>query len=639
VTIELSEGARASLDAICDTFVPGENGLPSATDLHVPDVILGAMGGNPSADVRDGFAGLIEGWDPAFASGSKEDREKLLLEWCDSDDVMQRAAFQALRKLTMVMYYTLPWQGDGPNPVDEAIGYPGPHGKLKDAPPKTIKPLEITEDTELDCDVVIVGSGAGGGTAAGVLAKEGLDVVVVEAGDYFSEEDFDGAELDGYVRMYLGGGGIPTPDQSIGLLAGFCLGGGTTVNYTWCFRPPDHVREDWTDRFGLAAWAGEDFDDSLDAVWDRLHVNAENSMPSPRDVRFREGLSKLGWDSQVMQRNCVGCDEEICGQCHYGCPLGAKQSTTKTWLQDAFDAGARIVVNTPVEKVLIENGEAKGVEATTADGHKLTVRARAVAAAAGAINTPALLIRSGLDNPNVGKNLILHPVLLVWAQFEQEVLPWTGVFGSTFSDEFLNMGEGYGVKYMHASAHPSDLAVFAPWRGPSEHSELMQSLRYTGGYGILQRARDAGEVVVGPDGLPAPVWHLSDYDRETMRKGLDGLTQILEAGGARRIYTSHAGWVSYDPGNGGREEMLKAADDYGWGPAQVTLGSFHLMGTAHMGANRATAVCDPTGEAWNAKNLFVVDGAVLPTGLGVNPMITIEAAAHKIARGIAAKLT
>jgi long-chain-alcohol oxidase len=248
-------------------------------------------------------------------------------------------------------------------------------------------------------------------------------------------------------------------------------------------------------------------------------------------------------------------------------------------------------------------------------------------------------VRSGLDNPNVGKNLMIHPVLLVWAMFEQEILPWTGVFGSTFCDEFLDLGEGYGVKYMHASAHPSDLAVFAPWRGASEHAELMHSLRYTGGFGILQRARGAGEVVVGDDGLPAPIWHLSEFDRDVMRKGLDGMAQILEAGGARRMYTSHAGWVSYDPGNGGREQMLKAADDYGWGPAQVTLGSFHLMGTAHMGSDPAHTVCDPTGEAWDARNLFVVDGAVLPTALGVNPMITIEAAAHKIARGMAAKLT
>jgi choline dehydrogenase-like flavoprotein len=638
MTIELSESARVSLDAICDTFVPGQDGLPSATDLHVPDVILAAMGGNPSADVRAGFAGLIEGWDPTFASRSRQDREQFLLRCCDSDDVMQRAAFQTLRKLTLVLYYTLPWQGEGENPVDKAIGYPGPHGRLQDAPPKTIEPLEITQDTELDCDVVVVGSGAGGGTAAGVLAGEGLDVVVVEAGGYFSEEDFDGAELDGFVRLYLGGGGIPTPDQSIGLLSGSCLGGGTTVNYTWCFRPPERVRREWKDRFGLDEWAGKDFDNSLDAVWDRIQVNSENSPPSRRDLRFREGLAKLGWDSQVMQRNAVGCDEEICGQCHYGCPIGAKQSTLKTWLQDAYDAGARIVVNAPVDRVLIEKGEAKGIQATTADGHRLTVRARAVAVGAGALSTPAVLIRSGLDNPNVGKNLMIHPVLLVWAQFEEEILPWTGVFGSTFCDEFLDLGEGYGVKYMHASAHPADLAVFAPWRGAREHSELMLNLRHTGGFGILQRGRDPGEVVVGKDGLPTPIWNLSDFDRDVMRKGLDGLAQILEAGGARRIYTTHAGWVSYEPGKEPREKMLQAADACGWGPAQVTLGTFHLMGTAHMGSSRESAVCDPNGEAWDARNLFVVDGAVLPTALGVNPMITIEAAAHKIARGMAAKL-
>jgi choline dehydrogenase-like flavoprotein len=398
------------------------------------------------------------------------------------------------------------------------------------------------------------------------------------------------------------------------------------------------VRQEWKDRFGLDEWAGKDFDDSLDAVWDRIHVNSENSPPSRRDLRFREGLAKLGWDSQVMQRNAVGCDEEICGQCHYGCPIGAKQSTLVTWLQDAYDAGARIVVNAPVDKVLIENGEAKGIQATTASGHTLTVRARAVALGAGAINTPAVLVRSGLANPNVGKNLMIHPVLLVWAQFEEEILPWTGVFGSTFCDEFLDLGEGYGVKYMHASAHPSDLAVFAPWRGSSEHWELMRNLRHTGGFGILQRARGAGEIVVGKDGLPTPIWHLSDFDRDVMRKGLDGLAQILEAGGARRIYTTHAGWVSYDPGKESREKMLRAADDCGWGAAQVTLGAFHLMGTAHMGSARETAVCDPSGEAWDARNLFVVDGAVLPTALGVNPMITIEAAAHKIARGMAAKL-
>jgi long-chain-alcohol oxidase len=268
------------------------------------------------------------------------------------------------------------------------------------------------------------------------------------------------------------------------------------------------------------------------------------------------------------------------------------------------------------------------------------VRARAVALAAGAIHTPAIMVRSGMNGPAVGKNLMLHPVLITWGVFDEEVRPWEGTLGATFSDEFLDMGEGYGIKYEHAATPPSILAIFAPWRGSRESAELMQSLRYTAGYGALQRARDGGEVVVGSDGLPTARWALSDFDRDVMRKGLDGAAQILEAGGARRVYSSHAGWVSYEPGrNGGRESLLDAADRCGWGAGQVTLGSFHLMGTARMGSSPSDSVCNSDGAAWDVKDLYVVDGAVLPTGLGVNPMVTIEAAAHKIARGMAARLS
>ena len=635
--LTLSPKARAALDAICDTFVPGENGLPSATELGVPEAILFAIGESPSQAERDGFTQLLEAWDAGFSKGSQAERERTLLDWADAPEVERRAAFQALRKGILLTYYTLPTEG--PNPVDEALGYPGPLGPPDNPPPKTIEPLPIGEDTELECDVCVVGSGAGGGTAAGVLASAGLDVVVMEMGGYYSEEDFDGAELSGYGRLYLNGGGVATVDQSIGLLAGSCLGGGTTVNYTWCFRPPEHVREEWKDRFGLDDWAGRDFDDSLDAVWERISISSESSIPSERDHAMRKGLGELGWHSEVMQRNCKGCREEVCRLCHYGCQIGAKQSTMKTWLQDAYDNGARILVNTRGERILIEGGQARGVEGRTVDGHKVTVRARAVACAAGALHTPALMVRSGIDSPAVGKNLMLHPVLITWGIFDEEVRPWEGTIGATFSDELLNLGEGYGVKYEHAANPPSLLAVFAPWRGARQSAELMQALRYTAGFGALQRARDAGEVVVGSDGLPVPRWALSDFDRDVMRRGLDGAARILEAAGARRIYTSHAGWVSYEPGgDGGRESLLEAADRCGWGPGQVTLGSFHLMGTARMGRSRGDSVCDANGEAWDVKGLYVVDGAVLPTNLGVNPMVTIEAAAHKIARGVAARL-
>src|SRR4051812_20014574 len=224
--LEISSKAREALDAICDTFVPGEAGLPSATSLGVPEAVLTAVGSSPSAVEQQMFAGLLDSWDPGFAGLSAAKREAALLSWCDSQDVGQRAAFQALRKGILLSYYCLPWQGEGPNPVDDALGYPGPLGPPSNPPPKTVSPLSVDSDTELSCDVVIVGLGAGGGTAAGVLAAAGLDVIVVEAGGYFSGEGFGGAELSRYARLYLKGGGGAPRAPSHGAPGGGGPGGG-----------------------------------------------------------------------------------------------------------------------------------------------------------------------------------------------------------------------------------------------------------------------------------------------------------------------------------------------------------------------------------------------------------------------------
>ena len=177
-----------------------------------------------------------------FTSLAQDERERVLLSWADSRVVQRRAAFQALRKGTLLAYYGQGGDNGARNPAWDAIGYPGPLGPPQNPPPRTIEPLQVDEDTTLECDVVVVGSGAGGGTAAAVLAQAGLDVVIVEAGRYFSEKDFDGAELSGFDRLYLNGGGMASADASVGLLAAQGLGGTTLVNYTFSFRTPDNVR-------------------------------------------------------------------------------------------------------------------------------------------------------------------------------------------------------------------------------------------------------------------------------------------------------------------------------------------------------------------------------------------------------------
>ena len=645
----LSPRARRALDAICDTFAPGGDGLPSATELGVPEALLALVSRNPRAAERRQVAQLLGLWDTRlvcaiagggwerFSSLSQEQRERVLLAWADSRVVQRRAAFQALRKGVLLAYYGGGRNGDR-DAVWEAIGYPGPLGPPADPPPPGIRPLEVDGDTELDCDVVILGSGAGGGTAAGVLAAAGLDVVVMEAGRYYSERDFDGAELSGFDRLYLNGGGMASADGGIGLLAGACLGGGTVVNYTFSFRTPDVVREEWA-AMGLLAVGSNEFDESLDAVCERIGVNSEHSVPSPRDELVWRGLDRLGWDWQLMQRNVRGCKAEVCRLCHYGCQLGAKQSTLKTWLQDAHDAGARILVETRADRVLVEGGAARGVEARTAGGHKVTVRARAVVCAAGALQTPALLNRSGIEAKALGKHLRLHPVLVVWGQFEDEARPWEGMLSSTFSDQDADMGGGYGVKYEHVAIPPSILLSFSPWRGGREHAELMQALPYTGGLGVLLRDHGVGEVRTGRDGEPIVRYKLTREDVDHMRRGLRGAARATEAMGARRIYSSHSRWVGYEPGRDGDvERFVRDADACGWGPGQAQMISFHIMGSARMGGSPADSVCDPTGQVWSTPGLHICDGSAFPTASGVNPMVTIEALAHMNARGIAAKL-
>jgi long-chain-alcohol oxidase len=646
---ELSPRARRALDAICDTFAPGGDGLPSATELGVPDALLALVERNPRAAERRQVSQLLGVWDTRllcavagggfgrFSSLSQETRERLLLSWADSRLVQRRAAFQALRKGVLLAYYGGGRNGDR-GAVWDAIGYPGPLGPPQDPSPPGIRPLEVDGDTELDCDVVVVGSGAGGGTAAAVLARAGLDVVVLEAGGYHSEGDFDGAELSGFDRLYLNGGGMASSDGGIGLLAGSTLGGGTVVNYSFSFRTPDAVREEWA-RMGLSAVASSEFDESLDAVWERIGVNAEHSVPSPRDELIRRGLDELGWDWQVMQRNVRGCRAEVCRLCHYGCQLGAKQSTLKTWLQDAHDAGARILVGTRADRVLLEHGAARGVEARTAAGHRVTVRARAVVSAAGALHTPALLSRSGIRSKVLGKHLRLHPALVVWGQFEEETRPWEGMLASTYSDQDADMGGGYGVKYEHVATPPSILLTFSPWRGGRAHAELMQALPYTVGLGVLLRDHGEGEVRTGRDGEPVVRYRLTRGDVERLRRGLRGAARVTEAMGARRIYSSHSSWVAYEPGRDGDVDRFAAdADACGWGPGQAQPVSFHIMGSARMGGSPKLSVCDPSGQVWTTPGLYVCDGSAFPTASGVNPMVTIEALAHMNARGIAATL-
>ena len=391
----------------------------------------------------------------------------------------------------------------------------------------------------------------------------------------------------------------------------------------------------------MPALTSDDYTASLDAVCERLGVSQEYNDPSTRERKLQEGCVKLGWHVDAMPRGVRSCAQgRECGYCGLGCRVGAKQSVVKTWLADAHQAGARLIVNTKVTRILIEGGAARGVAAVTAEGHHLTVRSRAVIAACGAIHTPALLRRSGLQNVNIGKHLRLHPVTVVWCFYDEQTNPWEGVMQALYSDQFRDLDGGYGLKLETTALHPHIFIPFSPWRGSREHFALMEGLRNLSGVGILLRDRDAGEVRVARDGEPIVRYKLSDYDAGHMRTGMEGAAELLEVTGARRIFSSQTKWVAYEPGrSGSRQRFMADADAAGYGAGQISLGSFHIMGSARMGGSPATSVCDPSGQTWDVRDLYVCDGSTFPTASGVNPQISIQAIAHMNARGLAAKLT
>ena len=628
----LSPRAFAALRAVAATLVDGgaEEAdlaarvaghvamLPRAADRAELDLLLRLF---ESRVVNLFIAGIPR----PFSAMPPAQRERYLRGWATSRLPPRRKAFQALKRLVTVTHYTTAGAA-------AASGYPGPLGPPP-ATPKPIRPLALTADTTLTCDVVVVGSGAGGGVVAAELAAAGKDVIVLEKGDYLNEADFTQQEGDGLERLYDAGGLLATRDLSLVILQGATLGGGTVVNYTTSFATPESVRDEWAREHGLPHFTGPEFTRSLDAAARRIGVNTDHAAPSGRDRVLIRGLERLGWHHGLLPRNVRGCtQDDACGYCGYGCRAGAKQSTLVTYLPDAVAHGARIVVDCDVRRVVIVGGQATGVEAQVR-GHLLTVRAAAVVVSCGSIHSPALLLRSGVGLPALGKFLALHPATAVFGEMDEAVRPWTGTLQAHYSDQFADLDGGYGFKFETAPVHPSLLALAAPWESAAQYADRMARLARTALCGILLRDRFGGRVRVDRDGCPVVDYRVSRYDAAHLRRALAGAAELLEAAGAREIWSPLARWVSYRPSAPRvREEWLARVDAAGWGANQLLLVTFHQMASCRMGASARSSVVDPEHRVWGVRGLYVADASVFPTASGVNPMLTIMGIAHRAAR-------
>ncbi|MDX1601046.1 MAG: FAD-dependent oxidoreductase [Anaerolineales bacterium] len=582
--------------------------------------------------------GLLSGHWVKFSEAPLATRTEILRSWSESRLALRRQAFQGLKRLALFLFYTLE-PGNGPNPTWEAIGYEPAPAPDPDST-KHLHPLDLDGPTELRADVVVVGSGAGGGVIAAELAAAGKDVLIVEKGGYHDVPDFHGRELQANRELFERQGGLTTGDASMVVLAGSTLGGGTVVNWSTSLPTPERVREEWSSGYGFDGVEGSDYDRSLRVVRDRLHVDRDESEANPQNSLLAEGGEQLGIPVETIPRNVDGCVD--CTYCGFGCRYRAKQSTLETYLRDAAAAGARILVNTHVDRVEHTNGRATGVSATVTSngrGYELRIRAGAVVLAAGALHTPAILLRSGVRNPNLGRHLRLHPVTAPIGVYDDPVRSWEGPPQTRLIQAFKDVsGDGYGFRLEVAPAHPGLWASALPWTSGRGHKRLMAQLDHLGNIISIVRDRGSGRVELDGEGQPQLQYDLDPYDAENLMQGTLQALRLHRAAGARLMLSPHSQPLIFQRGDNGFQDYLDSVVEKGVRPNGFGLFSAHQMGSCRISGDRGRGVVRPDGRSWDLEGLYVADASVFPTACGVNPMIPIMATSHFLAQRIKASI-
>jgi len=635
---------RATLEALQRTFAPEESDVTTAAAALEQALLL--LAPHRLAELHrlvrllDGpwLSLLLIGKPTRFAALTHDRRESLLLAMADSPIAMLRTGFQALKRLAGFLAYGA-LDETNHNPMWPRIGYPGPRSH-RPAPAPTV-PITSVESARIDADVVVVGSGAGGGVAAAVLAQAGKRVVVLESGPSSDPAQFDQREANAFGRYYLEAGLCSSTDLGVSVLAGSCVGGGTVINWCTSIRLAAAVAEQWMTESG-----GIDFASSLaphfDAVSTRLDVTPAKAHNENNAVLLR-GCRAADLHAAVVPCNRSGCGEG-CGYCGFGCVYGSKRSTAATYLLDAVAANARVIAGARVDRVIVENGTTLGVDATvaraSADGalrsERLRIDAPIVVVAAGSLRTPGILARSGISSPHLGRHLRLHPTTAAFGRFDHPIETWHGPMQSAYSDAFADLDDGYGAKIEAAPAHPGLMALALPWRGRAAHAALMRDARFHAGLIVL--TRDRGEGSVSLDGRDDVSYRLAPYDGRHMLRALAGLADVLFAAGATRVTTLHTEplELTVDRADAaGRRAFGEAIARHGAGPNRLGVFSAHQMGTCRMHASPRRGVVDANGAVHGVNGLFVADASVFPLASGVNPMLTIMALAHRTASMIA----
>lgn len=685
---QLPLALHTTLAAVARTVVPHafEDPARGARLVRRVEVEIAALHPRKQRDLSNGLA-LLGSWLGAllvlrfpkpFRLQTPEVQALILERWLHSPIGLLRSVANSIRRLVLFLEYTspeaqrevrylgayhtrgpaVPWEGAlaGAPSDDEPIAR-APMPTAAHLPPALATEVESIElppvlpgrmDTpsragpdRLKAGVIVIGSGAGGAVAAARLAEAGHDVLIIEAGALLSGDDFNEDEHEMHSRLYAERGQRATDDAGLGMLQGVSVGGGTTVNWMIMLRTPDWVLEEWADYNGAEGMRPADLAPVFARIEDELHARlVPYEAQSANNRIILDGAKKLGWSAFAGKNNAKGCVRA--GFCGYGCRYGAKQGGLQTYLPRAQRAGARLLANTTALKIeVVERGGSFPLKCVTLRHappgeapRDLVAEAPVVVVAGGAIETPVLLQRSGMGGGGVGRYLRVHPVSAIVGRYDHEIQGASGMPLTAVCDEFIRGDGGYGSVVECPPFHPG-LAATLMQEFAGVHRARMLDFPNLGSLIVIvrdgaERGHSDGDVRARKDGSVSIRYRLNPRDARQLETGLVAAARLHFAAGAREITSMHARPVVLRSPDG--IEQLRGLP---LGPNQVTLGSAHVNGTCRLGSDRRTAGADPHGEVYYAPGVFVADGSLLPTALGVNPQETIMALSSVVADRIA----
>jgi len=504
----------------------------------------------------------------------------------------------------------------------------------------------IDKALRLDCDVVIVGTGAGGGISAEILSHAGLKVILIEEGPLRDSSQFQMLEKQAYPDLYQEAASRKTADKAINIMQGRCVGGSTTVNWTSSFRTPDQTMQHWQKEHAVEGINKESMQPWFEWVENRLNIHPWQMDPNANNLVLKSGMEKLGFHAGVISRNVKNCAN--LGYCGMGCPINAKQSMLVSTIPSALDKGATLLTRARVDQLQFEKDTVRAVtvqfmnqNGQVRKGFKGLIRARHVVLSAGAIGSPAVLLRSKVPDPHhlIGTRTCIHPVNISAAIFEEKIEAASGAPQSIYSDQFQWPSDNsMGFKLEVPPMHPLITATMMNGFG-KEHAETMSHFSHF--QSILALLRDGfhedsvgGTVSLDNNQYPVLDYKITPRLWHTFKKAYHIMMEIQFAAGAKKVMPIHLDAklsLSF-------KEAQKMLQKLPMKPLRPKLFTAHLMGGCAMGEDPKNAVVNSQLKYHHLQGLSIIDGSVFPTSLGVNPQLSIYALSAKSASALSQQL-